>query len=94
MSHDHPLNGTVQPLTQFDECAELIVAPAKLTARDKGVAIKIAKTTDFPYTLTPIAKFAELQILKPNEKKLISRVDIAALNLLADHDDVVSYITH
>ena len=35
---------------------------------------------------------AELQILKPEETKMIRAVDIAALNLLTDHDDVVTYI--
>ena len=58
-SNDHPITGTVQPLPQFDENAELIVAPAITTARDKRVAIKIANTTDFPYTVTPHTKLAE-----------------------------------
>ena len=35
---------------------------------------------------------AELQILKPEETKMIRPVDIAALNLLTDHDDAVTYI--
>ena len=52
-SNDHPITGTVQPLPQFDENAKLIVALAITTARDKRVAIKIANTTDFPYTVTP-----------------------------------------
>ena len=91
-SNDHPITGTVQPLPQFDENAKLIVAPAKTTARDKRVAIKIANITDFPYTVTPHTKLAELQILKPEETKSIRAVDIAALNLLTEHDDVVAYV--
>ena len=35
---------------------------------------------------------AELQFLKPEETKMIRPVNIAALNLLADHDDVVTHI--
>ena len=92
VSNDHPITGTVQPLPHFDENAKLIVAPAITTARDKGVAIKIANTTDFPHEITPHTKPAELQILKPEETKSIRAVDIAALNLLTEHDAVVAYV--
>ena len=43
VNYDHPKTGTRQPLLQFDECAKLIVAQAKTTARDKKVANKMAK---------------------------------------------------
>ena len=92
MSTEHPITGTIQPLPQFDECAKLIVAPAITTARDKKVPIKIANTTDFPYKIATDTKVAELQILKPEETKMIRPVDIAAVNLLTEHDDVVTYI--
>ena len=92
VGNDHPITGTIQPLPQFDECAKLIVAPALTTARDKKVAIKNANTTDFPYTRSADTKLADLQILKPEETKKIRQVDIAALNLLTEHDDVVTYI--
>ena len=71
VSNDHPITGSVQPLPQFDETAKLMVAPVIPTARDKRVAIKIANTTDFPYTINPHTKLAELQILKPEETKSI-----------------------
>ena len=92
VSNDHPITGTIQPLPQFDESAKLTVAPAITTARDKKVTIKIANTTDFPYTVSADTKLAELQFLKPEETKIIRPVDIAALNLLADNDDIVTYI--
>ena len=92
VSNDHPITGTIQALLQFDENAKLIVVHAITTARDKRVAIKIANTTDFPYTITPHTKLAELQILKPEETKSIRPVDLAALNLLTEHDDVVAYV--
>ena len=71
VSNDHPITGSVQLLPQFDETAKLMVAPVIPTARDKRVAIKIANTTDFPYTINPHTKLAELQILKPEETKSI-----------------------
>ena len=91
VSTEHPITGTIQPLPQFYEHAELIVAPAITTARNKKVANKVANTTDFPYTIATDTKIAELQILKPEETKLIRPVDFAALNLLTEHDDVVTY---
>ena len=92
VSTEHQIIGTIQPLPQFDKCSKLIIAPATTTARDKRVAIKIANTTDFPYTIATDTKVAELQILKPEETKMIRPVNIAALNLLTEHDDVVMYI--
>ena len=92
VSTEHPITGTIQPLPQFNECWKLMLAPAITTARDKKVAIKIANTTDFPYTIATDTKLAELQILKPEETKMIRPVDIAALKLLTEQDDVVAYI--
>ena len=63
VSTEHPITGTIQPLPHFDECAKMIVAPAITTARDKKVPIKIANTTDFPYTIATPNKVAELQFL-------------------------------
>ena len=94
VSTEYPITGTIQPLPQFDECSKLMIAPTITSARDKKVAIKIANTTDFPYTIATHTKVAELQILKPEnqETKMIRPVEIAALNLLTEHDDVVTYI--
>ena len=92
VSNENPITGTIQPLPQFDESSKLMVAPAITTARGKKVAIKVANTTDCPYTIAADTKIAELQILKPEETKMIRPVDIAALNLLTEHDDVVAYI--
>ena len=92
VTNDHPITGTIQPLPQLDECGKLIVAPAITTAREKKVAIKNGITTDFPYSISAETKLAELQILKPEETKMIRPVDIATLNLPTEHDDVVLYI--
>ena len=92
VSTEHPITGTIQPLPQFDECSKIMIAPAITTARGKKVAIKISNTTDFPYTIATDTKVAELQILKPEETKMIRPIDIAALNLLTEHDNVVTYI--
>ena len=92
VSTEHPITGTIQPLPHIDECAKVIVAPAITTARDKKVPIKTANTTDFPYTIATDTNIAELQILKPEDTKMIRTVDKATLNLLTEHVDVVTYI--
>ena len=46
----------------------------------------------FLYTIGTDTKFVELQTLKPEETKMICPFDVAALNLLTEHDDVVTYI--
>ena len=93
VSTNHPITGTVQPFPQFDETAKLMVAPAITTAHDKRVTFKITNTTDFPYTINPHTKLAGLQILELEETNSIRPVDIAALNLLTEHDDVVAYVS-
>ena len=55
--NDHPITGTKQTLPEFDESAN--IAPAITTARNKRGTIKIANTTDFPYTVNPNTKLAE-----------------------------------
>ena len=77
VSNNHPRTGTIQPLPQFDGCAKLIVVPVITTARDKRGVIISANTTDFSNTINPNTKLVELQILKPEETKLILPVDIA-----------------
>ena len=92
VSNENPITGTIQPLPQFDESSKLMATPAITTARGKKIAIKVANTTDFPYTIAADTKIAELQTPKPEETKMIRPVDIVALNLLTEHDDVVTYI--
>ena len=87
VSNDHPITGTIQP--QFDKLPQFDVWS---THCSKRVTTKIANTTDFPYTINPNTKLAELQILKPEETKMIRPVHIVALNMLTDQDDVVTYI--
>ena len=88
--NDYPIRGTLQPFAHFDECAKLIIAPA-ITAGDKRVTIKIANTTVFLYTIIPNSKLGELQLLK-SVTKSICPVDISALNLLTDHNDLITYV--
>ena len=50
-TNTNDVTGTVQPLTQSDETATIIVAPALATAHNKRINIQIANLTDFPHTI-------------------------------------------
>ena len=86
------ITGTIQPLPQYGKTATFIVTPAKTTVRDKKIVINVPNTADIPYTIRPNTKFAELQIRKSSEMKTIRPVNVAALNLLDKHNDVVTYV--
>ena len=58
------ITGAIQPLPQFDETANIIVAPALVSAHNKRINITIVNLTEFPYTMKSHTKIAELQILK------------------------------
>ena len=71
VSNDYSIIGSAQSLSEYDENAKLVVAPATTIARDKRVAIIIANTINFPHTVTGNTKLAELQFLKPEETKCL-----------------------
>ena len=71
---EHPITGTVQPLPQFDEDAQIIVAPALAIADNKRIRVRVANTRDSFYTKATNTNMAELQILKPDDKK--STIDL------------------
>ena len=84
------VTGAVQPLPQFNETATIIVAPALATAHNKRINIRVANMTDFPHTIKNHTKLAE--VLKPEDTKQISPIDIAALTNLQDPDDTHMYV--
>ena len=49
-------------------------------------------TTDTPYTIPTHKKIAELQILKPDHTKNIRPIDVAALKVLEDPNDTITYV--
>ena len=76
------ITGAIQPLPQFEETANIIVAPALASAHNKRINIRIVILTEFPYTIKKHTKKADFQILKPEETKQIRPIDTAALSLL------------
>ena len=59
------ITGAIQPVPQFDETANIIVAPALATTHNKCISIKIANITEFPYPIKNHTKTAELQVHFP-----------------------------
>ena len=91
-THTNDITGAIQPLPQFDETVNIIVAPALASAHNKRINIRIVNLTEFPYTIKNHTKIAELQILKPEDTKQIRPIDIVALSLLNDPDDTHMYV--
>ena len=61
-TNTNDVTGTIQPLPQFDETANIIAAPALATANNKRINIRIANLTDFPRTIkTKIGKITDSQ---------------------------------
>ena len=89
---EHTMTGTIQPLPQFDENAQIIVAPAITSTNSKRVKIRAINTTESPYTISTNTKIAEMQILTPEDTKHIRPIDVAALKIFEDHDDAVAYV--
>ena len=88
----HPITGTIQPEPQYDEDAQIIVAPALATSDNKQIKIRVVNTTDTPYTIPTNTKRAELQMLKPDDTKNIRSIDVAALKVLEDPNDTITYV--
>ena len=91
-TNTNDITGAIQPLPQFDETANIIIAPALASAHNKRISIKIVNLTEFPYTIKSHTKIAELQILKPEDTKQIRPIDTAALSILNDPDDSHMYV--
>ena len=91
-TNTNDITGAIQPLPQFDETANIIVAPALASAHNKRISIRIVNLTEFPYTIKSHTKIAELQILKPEDTKQIRPIDTAALSILNDPDDTHMYV--
>ena len=86
------VTGAIQPLPQFDETATIIVAQALATAHNKRLNIRIANLTDFSHSIKNHTKLAEMEILKPEDRKHIRPIDAAALKLPKDPDDTHMYV--
>ena len=91
-TNTNDITGAIQPLPQFDETANIIVAPALASAHNKRISIRIVNLAEFSYTMKSHTKIAELQILKPEDTKQIRPIDTAALSLLTDPDDTHMYV--
>ena len=78
--------------TTIRRYSKLIVAPAFAIAHIDLIYIRMANTTEFPYTIKNHTNSAELQVLKSDETKQIRPVDAAALKRLGDPDDTHMFV--
>ena len=61
------VTGAIQPMQEFDETANVIATPALATSHNKRINIRMANTTEFPYTIKNHTKLPELQIFHPED---------------------------
>ena len=91
-TNTNDVTGTVQPLPDFDETANKIVASTLATVHKKPVNFRIANFTDITYTIKNHNKLAELQVLRPQDTKQMQPLYAATLKLLEDRDDTHMYV--
>ena len=94
---DHPsewnTTGTVTLLEKFTKTASLLVPQSTSTRIDKGIAVRVANTTESPYLIkknTQIAEFSLIALEQSRHNKSIDMV-IFSMILQGDHD-VTAYI--
>ena len=89
---EHPMTGTFEPLRQFGENVQFIIAPAKTSTNIKRIKIRAINTTETPDTIPINTKVAKMQILTTEDTKHIRPINVAALKYFEDSDDATAYV--
>ena len=64
------------------------------TIIDRKIAVRVANTTQSPYTVNKKTQIAEFSVLTPEQSKFIKPVDTAILSMIPGGDpDLVTYLT-
>ena len=86
--------GTVTPVEKFTEAASLIISHSMSTIIDRKIAVRVANTTESPYTINKNTQIAEFSVLTPEQSQFIKPVDMAILSMIPEGDpDLVTYLT-
>ena len=94
---DHPskwkTTGTVTPLENFTEIANLLISHSMSTIIDKRIAVRVTNTTESPYLIKKHTQIAEFSVVTPEESKHIKPVDMAILSMIPQDDpDLTAYL--
>ena len=86
--------GTVTAVEKFTETASLIISHSSSTLIDRKIAVRVANTTESPYTINKNTHFAEFSVVTPEQSKFIKPVDMAILSMIPEGDpDLITYLT-
>ena len=86
--------GTVTPVEKFTETANLIKSHSMSTILDRKVTVRVANTTESPYTINKNTYIAEFSVVTPEESKFIKPVDTAILSMISEGEpNLITYLT-
>ena len=81
-------------MEKFTETVSLITSQSKSTIIDRKIAVRVANTTESPYTINKNTQIAEFSVVTPEQSKFIKPVDTAILSMIPEGDpDLVTYLT-
>ena len=86
--------GTVTPVEKITETASLLISLTMSTIIDRKIAVRVANTTESPYTINKNTQIAEFSVVTPEQSKFIKPVDMAILSMIHEGDpDLITYLT-
>ena len=77
---------TVTPVEKFTETAILILSHSISFIINRKVAVRVANTTELPYTIKKNTQIAEFSVFTPEQSKFIKPVDTAILSMIPEGD--------
>ena len=87
---DHPskrnTTGTVTPLENFTETANLLISHSMSTINAKRIAVRVNNTTESPYLIKKHTQIAEFSVVTPELSKHIKPVDMTILSMIPQSD--------
>ena len=82
LSSEFNTTGTVTSLQKIKEAASVLISQSMSTKIDKEEAVRVANTTESPYTIRKNTLFAEFFVVFLEKSKFIKPVDTALFTLI------------
>ena len=85
--------GTVTPLQNLTETANLLISHSMATIFDKRIAVRVPITTESPYLIKKHTQIAQFSVVTPEQSKHIKTVDMTILSMIPQDDpDLTAYL--
>ena len=84
--------GTVRPVEKVRETANLIISHSISTIIGIKIAVKVANTTESPYTINKNTQTADFSVVTPEQSKFIKPIGTAIFSMTPEGD--TDLITH